>query len=54
MKYQSLFIVKNKKNISKSCLLKILPGVLSIEGFSFFICKLAHAYQQVNHLQLLS
>ena len=30
MKCQILFSGKNKKNISKCCLLKILPGVLSV------------------------
>ena len=30
MKYQILFSGKNKKNISKCRLLKILPGILSV------------------------
>ena len=31
MKYQNLFSWKNKKTISKCCLLKILPSVLSLK-----------------------
>ena len=32
MKYQSLFSVENKKNISKCGMLKILPSMLSIKA----------------------
>ena len=32
MKYQSLFLAKNKKNISKCCLLAFLPSMLSIKN----------------------
>ena len=32
MKYQTLFSGKNKKNISKCCLLKFLPSMLSISN----------------------
>ena len=48
MKYQNLFSGKNKKNISKCRLLKILPRVLSVKqltgkvhgGLNFNIPKL--------------
>ena len=33
MKYQSLFSGKNKKNISKCCLVKFLPSMLSIKQY---------------------
>ena len=36
MKCQILFSGKNKKNISKCCLLKILPRVLSIRVVLFY------------------
>ena len=35
MKCQILFSGKNKKNISKCCLLKILPRVLSVNIFKY-------------------
>ena len=31
MKYQNLFSGKNKKNISKCCLLEILPSMLGVK-----------------------
>ena len=37
MKCQILFSGKNKKNISKRCLLKILPGVLCVNKPSVHI-----------------
>ena len=36
MKYQTLFSVKNKKNILKYYLLKFLPNMLSVEVFKKF------------------
>ena len=39
MKCQILFSGKNKKNISK-CLLKILPGVLSVKSICLHIFEL--------------
>ena len=45
MKCQILFSGKNKKNISKCRLLKILPRVLSVKGFFFiFFMKLYVVY----------
>ena len=38
MKYHILFSGKNKKNISKCCLLKILPRVLRVNTYKYGIC----------------
>ena len=32
MKIQNLFSGKNKKNISKCCMLKIFPSILSVQS----------------------
>ena len=40
MKYQKLFSWKNKKNISKCCLLKILPRVLSVNYVALLHCDI--------------
>ena len=40
MKCQILFSGKNKKNISKCRLLKILPRVLSVKAVVFILCEL--------------
>ena len=43
MKYHILFSEKNKKNISKCRLLKILPRVLSVKSFKVQ-CHYAHFF----------
>ena len=39
MKCQILFAGKNKKNISKCCMLKILPRVLSVKSYWWVLMR---------------
>ena len=56
MKCPILFSEKNQKNISKCCLLKILPKVLSInDTYSiFFLIIFTKAYVVGTHLNCLN
>ena len=48
MKCHILLSEKNKKNISKCCLLKILPRVLSVNSSSLSVTN-HHAFTQKLH-----
>ena len=55
MKCQILFSGKNKKNISKCHLLKILPRVLSVKGVYFYTrhCPIVSEDKHTNSLQIV-
>ena len=54
MKCQILFSVKNKKNISKCHLLKILPKVLSVKPLNSHFYKVKLGFTGVHIIFLIS